>query len=44
VIENRVLKRIFGPKREEGKGEWRKMQNEEPNDLYCSPDIIRMIK
>ena len=37
VFENRVLRRIFGLKREEVKGEWRKLRNEELNDLYCSP-------
>jgi len=36
VFENRVLRRIFGPKRDEGAGEWRKLHNEELNDLYCS--------
>ena len=40
VFENRVLRRIFGPKRDEAKGEWRKLQNEEFNDLYCSPNIV----
>ena len=37
VFENRVLRRIFGPKREGVTGEWRKLHNEELNDLYCSP-------
>jgi len=40
VFENRVL-RIFGPKKDEVKGEWRKIHNEELNDLYCSPDIVQ---
>jgi hypothetical protein len=44
VFENRVLRRIFVPKRDEVTGEWRKLTNEEFNDLYCSPDIIRVIK
>ena len=44
VLENRVLKRIFGPKRDEVTGEWRKLHNEELNDLYCSPNIVRVIK
>jgi hypothetical protein len=44
VFENRVLRRIFGPKREEMTGEWRKLHNEELRDLYCSPSIITMIK
>jgi hypothetical protein len=39
-----VLKRIFGPKRDEATGEWRKLHNEELNDLYSSPNIIRIIK
>jgi hypothetical protein len=39
----RVL-RIFGPKRDEGTGEWRKLRNEELNDLYSSPNIVRVIK
>ena len=36
--------RIFGPKRDEVTGEWRKLHNEELNDLYCSPNIVRVIK
>ena len=44
VFDNTVLKRIFGPKRDEMAGEWRKLHNEELNDLYCSPNIIRVIK
>jgi hypothetical protein len=44
VIENRVLRRIFGPKRDEVTGEWRRPHNEELNDLYSSPNIIRVIK
>jgi hypothetical protein len=44
VLENKVLRRIFGPKRDEGTGGWRKLHNEELNDLYSSPDIIRVIK
>jgi hypothetical protein len=44
VFENRVLRRIFGPKRDEGTGEWRKLRNEELHNLYSSPDIIRQIK
>jgi hypothetical protein len=43
VFENRVLRRIFGPKRDEVKGEWRKLHNEELRDLYSSQDIIRII-
>ena len=39
----RVLRRIFGPKRDEVTRKWRKLHNEELNDLYCSPDIIRVI-
>jgi hypothetical protein len=44
VFENRVLRRIFGPKRVEVTGEWRKLHNEELRDLYSSPSIIRIIK
>jgi hypothetical protein len=44
VFENRVLRRIFGPKRDEVTGEWRKLHNEELHDLYSSPNIIRIIK
>jgi hypothetical protein len=44
VFENRVLRRIFGPKRDEVMGEWRKLHNEELYNLYSSPDIIRKIK
>ena len=44
VLENRILRRIFGPKRDEVKGEWRKRHNEELNDLYCSPNIVGVIK
>jgi hypothetical protein len=44
VFDNRVLRRIFGPKREEITGEWRRLHNEELNDLYSSPNIIWVIK
>jgi hypothetical protein len=44
VFENRVLRRIFGPKRDEVTGEWRKLHNGEVRDLYSSPSIIRIIK
>ena len=44
VCENRMLRRIFGPKRDELTGEWRKLHNEELNDLYSSPNIVRVIK
>jgi hypothetical protein len=44
VFENRVLRRIFGPKRDEVTDEWRKLHNEELHDLYSSPSIIRIIK
>ena len=44
VFENRVVRRIFGPKRNEVTGEWRKLHNEELNNLYSSPNIIWVIK
>ena len=43
VFENRVLGRIFGPRRDEVTGEWRGLRNEELNDLYSSPNIVRVI-
>jgi hypothetical protein len=43
VFENRVLRRIFGPKRDEAIGDWKKLHNEELHSLYSSPNIIRMI-
>ena len=43
VFENRVLRRVFGAKRDEATGKWRKLRNEELNDLYCSPNIVRVI-
>jgi hypothetical protein len=44
VFENRLLMRVFGPKRDEVTGEWRKLHNEELHVLYYSPNIIRQIK
>ena len=44
VFENRVLRRIFGPKRDEVTGEWRKLHIEELKDLYTSPNFVRVIK
>jgi hypothetical protein len=44
VFENRVLRRIFGPKRDEVTEEWRKLHNEELHNFYSSPDIIRQVK
>jgi hypothetical protein len=44
VFENRVLRRMFGPKREEVTGEWRELHSEELHSLYSSPDIIRQVK
>jgi hypothetical protein len=44
VFENRMLRRIFGPKRDEVTAEWRKLHNEKLHDLYFSPSIIRIIK
>jgi hypothetical protein len=43
VFENRVLRKIFGPKRDEVTGEWRKLHNKELLDLYSSPSVIRLI-
>jgi len=44
VFDNRLLRIIFGAERDEVTGEWRKLHNEELNDLYCSPNIVRVIK
>jgi len=44
VFKNRVLRRIFGPRRDEVTGEWKKLHKEELNDLYCSPNIVRLFK
>jgi len=44
VFENRVLRRVFGPKRVKVTGEWRKLHNEELSDLYSLPNIVRMVK
>ena len=44
VFENRLFRRIFGPKRDEVTGEWRKLHNEELDDLYSSPSTVRVIK
>ena len=44
VFENMVLRRMFGPKRDEVTGEWRKLHNEELNDLYCSPNVVWLRK
>jgi hypothetical protein len=44
VFENRVLRRIFGPKKDEVTGEWRKLHSKELHNLYSSPDIIRQVK
>jgi len=44
VFENRLWRRVFGPKKDEVTVEWRKLHKEELNDLYCSPNIFRVIK
>jgi hypothetical protein len=44
VFENRALKRIFGPKREEVAGSWKRLHNEELHNLYASPNVVRVIK
>jgi hypothetical protein len=44
VFENRVLRRVFGPKRDEVTGEWSKIHNEELNDLYSLPNIVLVVK
>ena len=44
VFENKMLRRIFGPRRDEVTGDWRRLHNEELNDLYSSPNIVRVIK
>jgi hypothetical protein len=44
VFENRVLRRVFGPKRDEVTGEWRKLHNEELNDMYSLTNIVRVVK
>jgi len=44
VYENKVLRRIFGPRRDEVTGEWRRLHNEDLNDLYSSPNILQVIK
>jgi hypothetical protein len=44
VFENRVLRRVFGPRRDEVTGEWEKSHNEERNDLYSLPNILRVVK
>jgi hypothetical protein len=44
VFENKVLRRIFGPRRDDVTGDWRRLHNEEINVLYSSPNIVRVIK
>ena len=44
VFENRLLRRVFGPKRDEVTGEWRKLHNDELRDLYFLPNIVRVVK
>jgi len=44
VVDSRVLRKVFGPKWDEGRGEWRRLNNEALSELYCSPNIVRVIK
>ena len=44
MFENRVLREIFGPKKDKVRQDWRRLHNEELNDLYCSPNVIRVNK
>jgi len=44
VFENRVLRKVFGPKRDDVTGKWRKLHNEDLNDLYSLPNIVRVLK
>ena len=44
MFENRVLRRVFGPKRDQVTGEWRKLHNEELSDMYSLPNIVRVVK
>ena len=44
MLENRFLRRVFGPKRDEVTGEWRNLHNEELNNMYYSPNIVRVIE
>jgi hypothetical protein len=44
VFQNRVLRKLFGAKRDEVTGKWRKLHNKALYDLYCSPDVIRVVK
>jgi hypothetical protein len=44
LFDNRVLRRLFGPKRDKVRGGWRKLPNEELNDMYCSPNFVWVIK